>query len=160
MSLLDLLEVPLASDLRSLSRALWPAATAACRTPAPWMPPPMMTTSYSFMGCRKGAYAKDARIRSNTPPLRCRQSRTARGSGAVALLLESHHRCIRGHFDFPIDDGALGDRHRARRHLAVDHRGVADLQLVPDAQAAGDLAGDDGLLRLDESVPGAGGREV
>src|SRR5882757_1175536 len=79
---------------------------------------------------------------------------------AVALFLEFHHRCIRRHFDFTIDDGALGDRHGAGGNLAANDCRVAYFQLVFDAQAAGDLAGDDCLLCLNETIPGSGCRQI
>src|ERR1700735_4484678 len=80
----------------------------------------------------------------------CRHSRTAvpRGSFA-ALFLEFLHRGRGGDLDLAADDGALGDCDGARAHLAANHGGIADLQFAVHLEAARDLAGDDGLLRLD-----------
>src|SRR5579863_9323171 len=72
-----------------------------------------------------------------------------------ALFLELQHRRAGGDFDLAVDDGALGYGDGASTDLAADHRGVADFQFVPDVETSRDLAGDDGLLRLDESVPGS-----
>src|SRR6266404_6337408 len=78
----------------------------------------------------------------------------------VPLFLELQHGRARGDFDFAVDDGALGDGNGARADLAAYHRGIAYFQLVPDGEASRDLAGDDGLLRLDEAVPASRGGQV
>src|SRR5258708_51650 len=77
-----------------------------------------------------------------------------------ALFLELQHGRARGDFDFAVDDGALGDGNRASADLAAYHRGIAYFQFVPDVETSRDLAGDDGLLRLDEAVPASGGGQV
>src|SRR4029077_2413521 len=78
----------------------------------------------------------------------------------VPLFLELHHGRIGRDFDFAVDDGALGDRNGARADLAANHGGIADLQLVAHVEASRDFAGDDGLFRLDEAVPGTAGGEI
>src|SRR6202789_1787463 len=79
---------------------------------------------------------------------------------AVPLFLEFQHGSARSHFDFAVDDGALGDGDGTGADLAANHGGVADLQFVPDTQASGDLAGDDRLLRLDVPVPASRDGEI
>src|SRR6266404_8033165 len=76
------------------------------------------------------------------------------------LFFELQHGRARGDFDFAVDDGALGDGDDACGDLAAYHRGVAYFQFVLDADASRDLAGDDGLLRLDEAVPASRGGQV
>jgi hypothetical protein len=78
----------------------------------------------------------------------------------AALFVEFQQGGVRSHFDFAVDDGALRDGDGTRAHLAANHRGVADLQFVPDAKASGDLAGDDRLLRLDVPVPASRDGEI
>src|ERR1700733_2084170 len=77
-----------------------------------------------------------------------------------ALFLELQHRCAGGDFDLAVDDGALGDGDGSSAELAADHGGVADFHFISDVETARDLAGDDGLLRLDESVPGSRGGQI
>src|ERR1700679_4145391 len=79
---------------------------------------------------------------------------------AAPLFVEFQQGSVRSHFDFAVDDGALCDGDGAGADLAANHRGVADLQFVPDAKASGDLAGDDGLLRLDVPVPASRDGEI
>src|ERR1700721_4529855 len=76
------------------------------------------------------------------------------------LFVEFQQGSVRSHFDFAVDDGALRDGDGTGADLAANHRGVADLQFVPDAKAPGDLAGDDRLLRLDVPVPASRGGEI
>src|SRR5260370_20183448 len=75
----------------------------------------------------------------------------------VPLFFELQHGRARGDFDFAVDDGALGDGNRASADLAAYHRGIAYFQFVPDVETSRNLAGDDGLLRLDEAVPASRG---
>ena len=58
-----------------------------------------------------------------------------------------------GHAGAGVDDGAFGDGDSPCADLAPYHGGVPDFQLVPDAEAPGDLAGDYRLLRLNEAIP-------
>src|ERR1700733_12078197 len=67
---------------------------------------------------------------------------------------------VRSHVDFAVYDGPLRDGNGTGADLAANHRGVADLQFVPDAKAPGDLAGDDRILRLDVPVPASRGGEI
>src|SRR3984885_5438547 len=76
------------------------------------------------------------------------------------LFVEFEEGSVRSHFDFAVDDGALRDGDGTGADLAANHRGVADLQFVPDAKAPGDLAGDDRLLRLDLPVPASRHGEI
>ena len=99
-----------------------------------------------------------ANIRSSKAPAPNRRSRE--GRVAFALFLELQHGRTGSDLDFAIDDGALGDRNGACADPAANDCGIADFELVPDVQSSGDLAGDDGLLRLDEAVPGSRGGEI
>src|SRR4029077_16245224 len=74
--------------------------------------------------------------------------------------LEFQHRFAGGDLDLAVDDRALGDGYGPRTDLAAYHCGKADFQFVPDAETSRDLAGDDGLLRLDEAVPASRGGQI
>src|SRR5579863_9194131 len=78
---------------------------------------------------------------------------SARSALQFPLFVEFQHGCARGDFDFAVDDGALRDGDRACADLAAYHGGVADFQFVPDGETPCDLAGDHGMLRVDEAVP-------
>src|SRR5277367_5340168 len=56
--------------------------------------------------------------------------------------------------------GGLSVKDKLEIGYTADPRGGADLQFILDAEAAGDLAGDDRLLGLDEAMPGSGGGQV
>src|SRR5579859_365102 len=122
------------------------------------MPPPMMTTSYSFIAPRMRDSVSTHHL-CNLSPFANSALSAVPGVG-VALFLELHHRAVGGHFDFSVHDGPLGYRDGARADFAADDRCITDLQLTLDAKAPEDGAGDDRLLCPDVAVPGSGGREI
>src|ERR1700688_1701555 len=100
---------------------------------------------------------------ANGDTYRVARSACEEGVGTLlpfAFFVELQHGRAGGGFDFSVDDGALGDGDGARADLAADHGGVADFQFVPDTEASGDLAGDDCLVGLDESVPASRGGQI
>src|ERR1700675_5103806 len=99
------------------------------------MPPPMMTTSYSFiefevreLAARMRDYARTHQLCHHVANHEQRVISVDAGFG-VALFFESNHRAVRGTFNFPIHDRALGDRHGARTDFAADHSRIADSHL-------------------------------
>src|SRR6185312_7854433 len=129
------------------------------------MPPPTMTTSYCFMasslrkspreialGCLKTA---EHTTFGHLSPFAHRDRHAAALGVDLALFLELEHGRARSHFDLTIDDGALGDRNGLGADLAADDGGVADFEFAADGEAPRDGAGDDGLLRANEAMPGA-----
>src|ERR1700722_10731727 len=130
------------------------------------MPPPMMTTSYSFiefevreLAARMRDYARTHQLCHHVA-IRKQRVISVDAGFRVALFFESHDRAVRGNFNFPIHDRALGDRHGARADLAADHRRIADLQLILDGQAPQNSARDDRLMRPNVAVPTAGDRQI
>src|SRR5882757_4172944 len=116
------------------------------------MPPPMMTTSYSFIDLEVRELALECVNTLEHTNFAClspfANSAVSLGAGfGLALFLEADDRCVRGDLDFPIDNRALGDRDGARADPAADDGCVPDLQLILDRQASQDGAGDDRLLR-------------
>src|SRR5271163_481575 len=79
---------------------------------------------------------------------------------AVPLFLELHHGSVGCDFDFPVDDRPLGNGDRARADPAAYYRGIADFQLILDAEGPHDLARDNRLLRLYVPMPTSGGRQI
>src|SRR5580698_2837887 len=123
------------------------------------MPPPTMTTSNCFIAIRVCEIALgcgntwDHTTFSSLSPF----ANSVNELGfAVPPFLKFHHGRARGDFDFAVQDGASRDRNGSSADFAAYHRGVADLQFVLDDEAAGDLARDNRLLRLNETVPGSG----
>src|SRR5580698_4399178 len=127
------------------------------------MPPPTMTTSNCFIAIRVCEIALgcgntwDHTTFNFLSPF----ANSVNELGfAIPPFLEFKHGRARGDFDFAVHDGTSRDRNRSSAHLAAYHRGVADLQFVLDYESADDFAGDNRLLRLNETMPGTGGGEV